>query len=320
MAAIAISILTVYYSFLAALSRAFIKWTTAARIQVAQREAVVHFRSESRLLLLLSYFLRWQRRLLCRKQVSWEYEQHKKKSSSAKNMQRWRAATRGRQALKLYSTSAVKQACNYWTTAASISLYRRSHHTAIGGRKLRKINMSLALATREQRKFGHVPCKGKYERLLHSSFHCWLLLYKNQSKREGMQAPPTAGDLQPKERSGPCDRVNGNSQPCQELHRKKLFHKASLSELLHTFQCRHRRYRLRAVWRCWQESFSMALMFQEQDSQRLIGRSWKIWRSRFLQSCTIQNFLEGEEQYLVHQVFTRWRQQTARRQYGQEAE
>ncbi|XP_063291756.1 uncharacterized protein LOC134577044 [Pelobates fuscus] len=87
--------------------RVFNKWALSAQIHTTQREAATQFMSDCCHRLLLSYFLHWKNKFL-KKLLLVNMLQQKKKTS--KDLQRWRAATRGHQALILHSTCSVKQA------------------------------------------------------------------------------------------------------------------------------------------------------------------------------------------------------------------
>ncbi|XP_053546044.1 uncharacterized protein LOC128638212 [Bombina bombina] len=266
-----------------------------------QREAVLHFQSKTQHQLLLSFFCRWKNKFLSLKK-----KQHYRTLETLKSVQRWRAATRGRQALNLHSSSSVKEACNYWTNVSSISLHRRNHHATIGSKKMKKVILSIALTIREQRELGCIRLKSNTEWLLQSAFCSWLLTYRRQGAQPALADTNTYTDS-----SGVYLTEHNTSPPCQE-HARELNHKGGLTERMHKFQLRCKINELRKTWLHWKGLYSTQLVLRELERQRLLKNSWNVWRRRYLQSCTTQQVLAREERCLLYQIFTKWRQNTNR--------
>ncbi|CAH2320541.1 Hypothetical predicted protein [Pelobates cultripes] len=229
--------------------RVFNKWALSAQIHTTQREAATQFMSDCCHRLLLSYFHHWKNKFL-KKQLLVNVLHQKKKSS--KDLQRWKAATRGHQALILHSTCSVKQASNFWTRAAAVSRYRTKAHAPIGGRKLRKTCLLLATAPKK-RNGGFIRQTGNNERLVQSSFRYWLFLYRNHAVREEIGCP---GDCEAEGLSGSSTNV---LSPSEELLRNPL-HEANLLKLLDGFQRSQERVRLGIAWLYWRGIYNTVIM------------------------------------------------------------
>lgn len=280
-------------------------WVSAAHLYATRREAAAQLQSVCRHRLLQTCFDRWRTELSLRRQKS----DCKLSAVPTMSLQFWRAATRGHQALRLRTQNSVKQACNYWTTAAAVCLRRRCQHVTVGTRKLRKICLSMALDGNQTRVTGRTSEDQDYEGLTQSAFSSWLLLYRSRRCVEGAEE----GDPQEDDR-GPLNNIQVPSDP---ENARELEDKAHQSELVQDFQCRAERICLIRAWTRWKGLHETTSAVQELNQRRLMEGSWRIWRKRRLQIATAIQFLDWEKRWLCLKAFTRWRQRmVTRRELG----
>uniref|UniRef100_A0A8C8VMC1 Uncharacterized protein n=1 Tax=Pelusios castaneus TaxID=367368 RepID=A0A8C8VMC1_9SAUR len=301
------------------LRRVLLAWLQATIRGAKQHEALAQLELARRQRLLTLSFARWRMEFL--RAEKWQREERDCKQQSpawAKSFQRWRVATRGRQALHLDSMAVVKQACNYWTKAAALSQSSRQQCSLIGARKCRKMPLSWSIKPRRCREKGLGPSPATYHRLLPSSFRRWLVIYRNQSRLEQVSVPQLL------KRPGTAGQAPGQAWPqdssTDEQYRKwlgtKYLNRWRCNVQVRRFQDSRRMRSLARGWLQWKDASSVALMVQAVVGQRLLAWGWSIWRRRYLQSQVSQSFLEGEDQSLLSRAFERWHQLTMYRWGG----
>ncbi|XP_017935032.2 uncharacterized protein C1orf167 homolog isoform X2 [Manacus vitellinus] len=295
------------------LHRCLITWAQVTECSLRQREALSEFKRVREHRLLLVSFTEWRNKLLRAKQRVPGERNHKWQAPSpGKACHRWRVAARGQQALRLGSVATVKQACNYWTKAAAFSQCLRQRSTLIGARKSRKMALSWPLKSRRGREEGSASSG-----LFPSAIQRWLVIYRNQNRAERLQLPhlvekpdvvgPSHAHARIEENKAKVDLEEWDEE---RLGRKYLrwWHRTVVL-------CRHQRERrllcLARGWHQWKEASRVVILAQVLDRQRLIEKTWRVWRRRYLQSYVVQNFLEEEARSLLSQAFGRWQQLTA---------
>ncbi|XP_064381686.1 uncharacterized protein C1orf167 homolog isoform X1 [Dromaius novaehollandiae] len=299
------------------LYRCLITWSQVTAYRLRQREALSCFESAREHRLLAVSFAQWRVEFLRAKQQLLGEGSHKRQASChAKACHRWRLASRGRQALRLGSVATMEQACNYWTKAAAFSQCLRQCSTLIGTRKSRKMSLSWSMKRRGCRENGSPLAPAAPFRLFPSAVRRWLIIYRNQSRVEGLLpyqvveradvvgfTPAHAGIQE------------ANSEVVSEELDEKWLGRKYLRWWRHTVmlrQCQRGR-RLRCLargWQQWREASSVALLAQVLDKQRLMEKAWRTWRRQHLQSCVVQSVLEEEARSLLTHAFGRWRQLT----------
>ncbi|XP_035200342.1 uncharacterized protein C1orf167 homolog [Oxyura jamaicensis] len=300
------------------LHRCLIIWVQVTAYRLRQHKALSFFKRVREHHLLVASFAEWRVKFLTAKQqVLREERNHEWQGRSQdKACHRWRLASRGRQAFRLGSVAAVKQACNYWTKTAAFSQCSRQCSTLIGARKSRKMSLSWSLKRRGCRE--KASALASSFGLFPSAVRRWLVIYRNQRGAERLLLPqlPEGHDL-----VGPAPahiRIQENKAllvDCEERDEKWLGRKYlrwwHCTVMLRRCQ-RGRRLRCLAKgWHRWKEASTVVMLAQVLDQQRLIEKAWRAWRRRYLQSCVVQSFLEVEARSLLSQAFGRWRQLTA---------
>ncbi|KAM4650583.1 uncharacterized protein O3C94_013301 [Discoglossus pictus] len=104
---------------------------------------------------------------------------------------------------------------------------------------------------------------------------------------------PSAPRIDPKDSATEYNRSTG-----QELERNK----ADLSELLLAFHYRRMKDMVVESWMRWKGLYCTQRVLQDLEKQRLLEKVWRVWRRRFLQSCTVQQLLTREKQFILSQV------------------
>ncbi|KAM9115985.1 uncharacterized protein C1orf167 homolog isoform 2-T2 [Pangshura tecta] len=305
------------------LHRVLVAWFQVTIRRATQHEALAQCELSRQQRSLTLCFTRWRMEFLRAKK--WQQEERdgkQQRPSWAKSFQRWRVATRGHQALHLDSMAVVKQACNYWTKAASLSQSSRQRCTLIGARKCRKMPLSWSIKPRRCREKGLGPSTATYHRLLPSAFCRWLVIYRNQSRTERLPVHQLL------ERPGAVVWAPGHAWPQEsstelvpaEQYRRwlgtKYLRQWQHSMLLRQFQAGRRMRALASGWQRWMDASRTALTVRALVGQRLLEWGWRIWRRRYLQSLVAQSFLESEDRSLLARAFGRWHQLTGSRLEG----
>ncbi|XP_075762716.1 uncharacterized protein C1orf167 homolog isoform X2 [Pelodiscus sinensis] len=303
------------------LRRVLVAWAQVTICGHAQHEALAQFELARQRRSLALCFARWRTGVL--RAQKWPGEDGKQpRPAWAKSFQRWRVATRGHQALHLGSTAVVRQACKYWTKAAALSLSARQQCTLIGVRKCRKLPLSWSRKSRRCIENGLGPSTASYHRLLPSSFRRWLVIYRNQSRKERLPVHQLL------ERPDMMEGARGHAWPQEsrtelvpdEQYRRwlgtKYLRRWRHNMLLRRFRRDRRTRSLASGWLQWKDACRTALIVRVLVGQRLLEWGWRIWRRRYLQSRVSQGFLEGEDRSLLTRAFGRWHQLTASRLEG----
>ncbi|XP_047923662.2 uncharacterized protein C1orf167 homolog isoform X2 [Anser cygnoides] len=292
-------------------------WVQVTAYRLRQHEALSFFKRVREHHLLVASFAEWRVKFLTAKQqVLREERNHQRQGrSQAKACHRWRLASRGRQAFRLGSVAAVKQACNYWTKTAAFSQCSRQCSTLIGARKSRKMSLSWSLKRRRCRE--KASALASSFGLFPSAVHRWLVIYRNQRRAERLLLPQL---LERHGLVGPAPAHAGIQENKAEVDSEKRDEKRLGRKYLRWWhrtamlrRCQRGR-RLRCLakgWHQWKEASRVVMLAQVLDQQRLVEKAWRAWRRRYLQSCVVQSFLEVEARSLLSQAFGRWRQLTA---------
>ncbi|XP_071431789.1 uncharacterized protein C1orf167 homolog [Pithys albifrons albifrons] len=295
------------------LHRCLITWAQVTARRRRQHEALSDFQRVREHRVLFVSFTEWRDKLLrAEQQVPGERKHKGQDPCAGKACLRWRVAARGQQALRLGSVAAVRQACNYWTKAAAFSQCLRQRSTLIGVRKSRKMALSWSLKSRRGREEGSASAG-----LFLSAIQRWLVIYRHQNRAERLLLPrlverpdvvaPSCAHARIQENKAEVDLEQWDEEWLGRKYLRWWHHTVVLRQ-------RQRDRKLLCLargWHQWKEASRVVILAQVLDQQRLIGKVWRVWRQRYLQSLVVQNFLEEEARSLLAQAFGRWRQLTA---------